>query len=189
MSEPELRARERMLDTLADRLSRPHPKPFRRRTLAKPQSFVFDVGDVVCFPVMRGFSANPYCKDWATERPRFEPDAIGAAVFLDRGQTFGYLAWYFAAMLDATWPNTPSIDECIAAGMRDPRCGTLSATHVRRMAITKIGTVRFHATAFAPSPRRCDRHAVSDISLSNNLNLRWAERRDGVRLRDLLDGA
>jgi hypothetical protein len=60
MSEANLRRRAKVLNELDERLSRPHPKPFRRTIVKKPQGFIVETGDVLRFPMMEERSANPY---------------------------------------------------------------------------------------------------------------------------------
>jgi hypothetical protein len=174
MSAKDLQRREKVLDDLAARLSRPDPKPVSRAGLKNPKKFILDIGDIVMLPMMGARSANSYFKAWTAEHPPFEPDRIGVAVVLDRGHTFGYLAWYTIAMLDESWTDEPAIAQCLAAPLRPADSGTLSPTHFKRMALRKIGAVPLNSAvdALRPPRRRSDYTAISDIGLTNVLNLR-----------------
>jgi hypothetical protein len=191
MSRADLRRREKVLNELATRLAHPHPKPSRRATLKRPQEFLVDVGDILKYPMMNSGSANPYLKDWAASRPPFEPDQIGAAVILDRGRTFDFLAWYTAAPLDNSWTDDPSLAECLDSRLRPAASGTLTPTHLKRMAITKVATVRFSTAVLdlLPPRRHSDYKAISDVSLSNvtHLDRRGAGKTPGPVLRELIE--
>ena len=180
----DLRARGKVVDELQRRLTTPHPKPFRTGRVKKPQAFVVEVGDVVSYPTMDGKSANPYFKDWASAR--FTPNGYGAALVAERGRAFGYLAWYTMTVLDATWPTAPSLGECMSRCVGQLYAGTLSRSHLARMALDRVGNVEITAlperTWSAAHP---DSAAIHDISIANHLRVPRDVTRASPRLRDL----
>jgi hypothetical protein len=182
---PDLRARGKVLAQLRDRLAAPHEKPFKTATLKKPQEFVLDVGDLLAYPTMDGDSANPYFKDWASAR--FTPNGYGAALIAERGRTFGYLAWYSVTVLDATWSSLPSLKDCLKQRVGDLDVGTLSKTHLSRMALTSIAAVEVvslpERTWSAEHPESA---AISDISVANRLRRPRDISRKSPRLKSIV---
>lgn len=190
MSASDLRRRSKVLDGLRERIQSPHPRPFQRGSVKRPQRFVVEPGELLAFPVANGRSANPYFPDWASQR--FKPDAYAAALVVNHGRAFGFLAWYSAVMLDATWPAAPPAEACHPMQVGELRFGTLTATRVRRLAVEVVARLRLRPDAEerireatvsrlrSISPRAAARHvaeeatagdrvAISDISLSNHL--------------------
>jgi hypothetical protein len=180
----DLRARGKILDQLQQRLTTPHPKPFKTGSLTKPQAFVVEVGDVVAYPTMDGKSANPYFKDWSSAR--FTPNGYGAALVAGRGRTFGYLAWYTMAVLDATWSTSPSLDVCMSRRVGELYAGTLSRSHLTRMALDHVGNVEIIALPERTwSGDHPDSAAIHDISIANHLRVPRDVTGENPTLRDL----
>jgi hypothetical protein len=140
MSPADLRSRAKVLDSFLLKLSTPRAQPSKRRVLKKPQPFVLGVGDLVTFPVKDGDAANAYCASW--EEEWFEPNGYGAALVLNLGHSYEYLAWYSITILDTTWPTAPSADDCLSAHLAWPEYGTLSASHFRKMHMAVIATLK-----------------------------------------------
>jgi hypothetical protein len=165
MTKTALVEREKVLQNLLRKLETPHPKPLRRGSMARPQDYVMELGEVVAYPTDdNGWSANPYYKDWATQK--FSPTSYKAVVVVDRGRAFGFLAWYAVLLLRASWREVPSLAQCLEVRAFGPAYGTLSRAHRRKMAIQELG--RVHVDQFQ---RRLtstgDSFAIDDISLSN----------------------
>jgi hypothetical protein len=115
MGERDLGKRAKLLTELRAKWSRPHPKPFKRTVQAKPDAWVFDVGDAVAFPISkRGGTINPYFAK-AENDPAWSHVGFGAMVVLARGHRYGIFAWYGVARLNLRNTGVPSLAECAAA--------------------------------------------------------------------------
>ncbi len=73
LSASDLRKRERVLADLAEKWSRPHPKPRARRLMKAPEPLLFEPGDCVVFPTHKG-NAAPAFKTAKDIDAEFEPD-------------------------------------------------------------------------------------------------------------------
>ena len=152
----------------------------RRRVLAKPQPFLAEIGDVLVYPTCNGKCINPYLASRAHDRQHtpqgpapWAQDGWGAIVVIDRGRAFDFLAWYRPVTLAHSTGEKPSLEVLrTELPWRLGAPGTLSASHVRKMELERIG-------AFAIDPGRRDRQfpglrpgtsaAISDISLANSM--------------------
>lgn len=177
MTAADLKRRAAMLVKLRDTLAAPLPdKP--RRTLAKPQPYQLSPGEVIGFRVdHQGNVRNPYDTKDSLE---FEPAGWNTAVVLAVGREFDYLAWYHVAVPSVIRTAPPSLDDAVADFNPAPRyagCGTLSASHKRRMDLQTLGTIDVPKHRAPRRDRRLDAVA-SDISIANILDL-WdhVERR------------
>jgi hypothetical protein len=209
MSPVNLRKRKRTLDKLLVRISTPNPKPFRRRILTQPQAQVSARGEVLALPIMHKpqmewerspqiRTANPYFKSW--EEDGFFPDAYGAALVVQTGYSFNYLAWTRISMLDSVWPTIPTFDQCLAGQLTWCGYGTFSQSHYKRMGATVVGRRVLTATAserLTPSQEinyrmSCgpDYVTTNDISICNITKVPEPTSRalSGVTLRAVVAG-
>ena len=168
----DLRARQAAVRSLLERISAPHPKPARRRTLRHPQPFLLEPGELITYPVQEGRCFNPYQRDWASSG--FEPDGDAVALIIDRGHAFGYLAWYTAAPLHAQWSSVrPTLRTALETEFAGTAAGTLSPAHHKKLGITTLEVLRLGpGVSRLPPPFGGGEHvAINDICLSNGLDL------------------
>jgi hypothetical protein len=146
MGEKDLARRASVLSELAVKWARPNEKPMSRRVLAKPQPFVFEVGDCFVYPSSDGKPRNPYVS--AKQEARFygtypwKQNGWGSAIVLSRSHRYGVFARYVIAFLALT-KDKPTVEDTIDAPLRsfdDMRFGR-----------TRDGRHRDHAT---PRPVR-----------------------------------
>jgi hypothetical protein len=124
MTERDVAKRAKLLTELSAKWAKPHPKPTKRKVQAKPDAFVFDVGDCAVFPVKEsGKTINPYFG-----KPESDPDwrheGYGAMGVLARGHYLDVFAWYAFARLSLFAPEKATLAEC-AAAMVDSQTTTL----------------------------------------------------------------
>lgn len=134
----DLHKRASNLEHLKESLDHPVAFARDRRLLDKPQPYLLDVGECVTYPADEGRCANPYLA-WPLEDPHWHPDGWGAALVLDRGYAFGYLAWYFIAQLDATSITSLDKDDCVGAKIVHVGTGTMSRSHYHKMDFHSVG--------------------------------------------------
>ena len=123
-----LKKRQEVLAELRGRLTAPASKP-RRPTLNKPQAFLMEIGDIFVYPSSGGRCINSYF----TSKERmtgWKQDGWNAALIVDRGLAFDFLAWYRPVTAAAASVEKPSL----AALLSTPRWilrrpGTCSAVH------------------------------------------------------------
>lgn len=175
-----LEKRRRTLAELRERLTTvPASKP--RSTLAKPQSFLIDVGDVLIYPTCGGKCCNPYVahpNQLKIYGPRggepWRQDGWGAMVVVDRGRAYAFFTWYRPLVVDRVFTDAPELEVLGQAGWRLESPGTCSATHFKRMRLQNVGRV-----AIDPSRvhhvfgewRSGDSAAVNDISIANRMTI------------------
>lgn len=196
MSDSDLRSRSKVLDALLSRITAPNPKPSRRRILAKPQPLLFLAGDLLSFPMQDGQTGNPYFSSW--EEARFRPNGFGAALILEAGRSFEYLAWYRLSMLGASWSNPPSLDDCLEPELAWSAYGTLSPTHRKRLAIEQIarveigpGVLRLHEPHSREIPEDAtilDYRISSRMALPDTRGTAAWKKLSGVRLGEVISG-
>ncbi len=173
MDDRSLRKRSQALQSLVAKISVPNEKPTKRRVLRKPQPLLFDGGDVVAYPAQNGTSANPYSSSWES----FEPDGYLAGLIVDVGHSFGFLAWYSFSLVDRIFPSIPSSHDCLDQELYGKVYGTLTALHVKRMQMSKIGHFDLredlhhlqHRPSGTPLYTSPEYVVTSDIGLDTNL--------------------
>ena len=177
MDEKSLAKRRAMLEELRLRLAAPVLTAKRAAVLRAPQKLLFEVGDVLAYPVCKEDPINPYCvgPKWAT-RNRWVQDGWGAFAVAERGHVFEFLAWYRPLRIMVPLSYEPSLNDLLELRhwlLDNP--GTLSARHYAAMRMKPVGRIAIdsekldHIFPKRMSPQSC---AVSDISLANHLFVR-----------------
>jgi hypothetical protein len=137
-----LRARGAMLAELRGRLVAPVPSTKPRNVLKKPQPCLLQTGEVVVYPTARGHSINPYFPSKEAITGGWRQDDWGAAVIVECGRAFEFLAWYRPLKAPEATAAKPDL-----ATMRArpnwilERPGTISRLHLRRMEIEQVGAL------------------------------------------------
>jgi hypothetical protein len=174
MSERERAKRARSLAELRARLISPpnHPK---RDLLKKPQPYLFEAGDVVVYPTSSGKCINPYFREKTRIPGGWMHDGWAAAVIVERGRAFDFLAWYRPLVAASIQREKPRLDGIIARqGWRLDRPGTVTRLHVQRMEIERLGSLSVDSeklhTRFPGLPTGRS-EAVHDISIANRLHV------------------
>ena len=175
----DLKKRSAVLQELRTRLVTAQPVTRPRAVLKKPQPFLMEVGDVVCYPTSHGKVINAYAKPEQLVKPNtplfWNHDGYGAFVVVNRGRAFDYLTWYRYVKLAKAMPEIPAI-----GALRNEELlwvlslgGTCSATHFKRMRLEKLGTLAVDRTKLLnvfPAMRPSHKLAISDISICNHLD-------------------
>jgi hypothetical protein len=188
MGEKDLAKRRSMLEKLQARLTVPIEPTKSRKVLKAPQKLLFELGEVLIYPVCKGEPINPYAvgKDWEWVKA-WQQDGWGALLVAERGRVFDFLAWYSPLVICEPLPAEPRL-----ADLAEPRMwvlrhpGTLSARHYANMQMKSLGCVPIDAPKFAhffhapfahffPGRGSEIDRAVNDISLANEMNLRPPE--------------
>ena len=144
--------RQRVLSDLLNKLSKPNPKPSRRKILKEPEPHPFPFGTIFCYPADHGQPINPYfpTRMIASE---VNPDGWGSAVVLAQGHYRGYFAWQLCARLGVHGNLKPSLAACLASGVENQpdwlnptgkgsaaaMIGALPVAHVKKMRIEPLG--------------------------------------------------
>ncbi len=112
----------------------------------------------------------------AKERiPDWEQDGWGAAIIVDVGRAFDFLAWYRPVTLFAALTAKPvaRLRSLVPWVLKRP--GTCSAIHFKRMELEKIGMlpvdgVKLHH--LFPEMKAGNYQAINDISIANELSVK-----------------
>jgi hypothetical protein len=181
MKPADIRKRRKMIEQLRDRIiASPVNKP--RTTLKKPQPLLMETGDVIVYPTCGGKCINPYFASKELDRQYTKDgplpwmqDGWGAALIIDCGRAFDFLAWYRPLTIIEARSERPSLESLRGAVLwKLETAGTCSQAHFTKMELQKIGTLSIDAakvkTVF-PDLRAGISAAVSDISLSNRLGV------------------
>jgi hypothetical protein len=170
--------REKIVDATAT------AKP--RRVLKKPQPLLMVAGDVVVYPTARGYPINPYFSSVEKMRPEWIQDGWGAAVIVEAGLEFDFLAWYRPLTIANSMSAKRGYEDVLANEpwvMRLP--GTCSTSHFRKMRIEKIGAVTIDGEKrdrCFPKRQTGRSAAVNDISIANRLSVGPALRREQIHV-------
>jgi hypothetical protein len=181
----DLRKRATMVLRLRERLTA-GVSSTQRRTLARPQPYTMDAGDVLRFPVSRGQPINPYASDRGFGGRAQEGWA--AMLVVSQGRAFDYLAWYSIAIVKNELAQTPAIDMLMDVPWVLRGAGTCSPRHFRRMEFECIANVSIHREALVArlgKPWHGNKEAVLDISISNRISVVSANPSQPVVQRDL----
>lgn len=181
-----LKKRGKMLTELREKIVNAAPPEKPRRVLKKPQALVMNEGDVLVYPTACGRPINPYFASAEKMRPEWVQDGWGAAVIVDAGLEFDFLAWYRPMTMAAVMRTKPEMHEMFEKetwALRIP--ATCSASHFKKMRLEKIGSVRIDREkvkqAFPKEPTARSA-AVNDISIANRLNVGPALRLEQIHL-------
>jgi hypothetical protein len=181
MKPAEIRKRRQMLGQLRERiLSAPIDKP--RAILNKPQPLLMETGDVVVYPTCAGKCINPYFaskeqdRQYTKDGPRpWTQDGWAAAVIIDCGRAFDFLAWYRPLTIVEARSEKPSLESLhgeVLWKLETP--GTCSPSHLKKLELQKIGMLPIDAEKLKrifSNLRPGISAAVSDISIANRLNV------------------
>ncbi len=178
--------RRAVLQTLLQTWSRPHPKPRRRKVLAKPEPHAFPVGAILVYPTEGGAPKN-----YADTRNLFgwEPDGWGSVVVLAQGHAHGFFAWACLGRLSAHGVAKPTLAACVASSienqpwfMQPDGEGTLAIDinalepiNARRMGFENIGQVPLDAAAVARLHPAVDQAKRPPFSTFHDLPTWWAK--------------
>jgi hypothetical protein len=170
----DLRKRQAKLAEIRAALVAAQPRP--RKRLSAPQPFVMRAGEVIGYPTSTGSPVNPYFKAKPLI-PRWSQDGWAAAVVVECGRAFGYLAWYRLLTVERARPEPWSVEAVWAEprlALRRP--GTCSPTHRARMELETLGEVGVDFDALArllPEVHKVGGRsaAVSDVSIANSLKV------------------
>jgi hypothetical protein len=167
-----LARRRVLLRELRARIEAAPEKP-RRGVLKNPQPFLMQIGDVFTYPTSNGRCINSYFAS-KTKIPGWTENGWGAAVVVDQGRAFEFLAWYRVLALKVSQQHRPTID-----GLNDSstewllrRPGTCSRVHFARLELDRIGRVqidRARLSSVAGPQRAGTYQAIHDISIANEL--------------------
>jgi hypothetical protein len=203
MDEAGLKKRGKMLAELRERIANAKAPATPRRVLKKPQALVMNAGDVVVYPTARGHQINPYFPSVEKMRPEWIQDGWAAAVIVEAGHEFDFLAWYRPLTIANAMGAKPGLAQTLANELWVLRLpGTCSASHFKKMRMERVGAVTIDR-------EKLDRHfpqrptgrsaAVNDVSIANRLstgpafpterihlpggppNKTWGRQHEGVR--------
>jgi hypothetical protein len=179
MKDKDLAKRKTILAELRERIVIPIEPENRRETLKKPQPFLMDVGDLFVYPTSSGKCINSYFKS-KDKIAGWKHDGWSAAIIIDRGRAFDFLAWYRPLTLRRAVAEKPTLEQVRAETLlvaRHP--GTCSAVHFKRLELEKVGTVEIDPEKVAqnfPESRLGISQAVNDIGIVNSLSVDLPER-------------
>jgi hypothetical protein len=176
-----LARRAKLLDSLAEKLQTPNPKPRARRMLAGPEPFVLEEGACLVYPTSQGRVRNPYVS------PRKEesfyalhpgaPDGWAAAVVLARKHRFETFARYLIAILRNGGREAARLEDVPALSilhsntfgrqpLRRVHLVSTARRHLERMRVEVVGRVEVAgarvAEEFAAELRRSGREFAND---------------------------
>ena len=175
MSERDRQKRARNLAELRERLVSSRATK-RNSIVRRPQPYLFEAGEGFVFPTCRGKCINPYFRDKSLITGGWTQDGWGAAVIVERGRAFGFLAWYRPLVASSVEQQKPRPDTILSRQhWRLDRPGTVTRLHVERMEIERTGVfsvdpAKLHARFPELPSGRSD--AVNDISIANRLHIR-----------------
>jgi hypothetical protein len=181
-----LKKRGKMLAELREKIVSATTPAKPRRVLKRPQALVMNTGDVVVYPTARGNTINPYFPSVEKMRPEWIQDGWGAAVIVETGREFDFLARYRPLTIANPMSGKLGFKEVLANEiwvMRLP--GTCSASHLRKMRLEKIGSVAVDAKKVKrcfPKEPTGRSAAVNDISIANRFSVGPALRREQIHV-------
>jgi hypothetical protein len=146
------------------------------RPLKKPQPLLFEPGDALTWPTDGGNAINPLvAEDQQWKLGAFTPDGWGFGIITGAGHHFQVLAYYVAVVLKWRRPERPSSEIAVHCPRSAHRYGTLSALHMKRVRLERIGRVLDAALGPPPDPKearkKSRRAALEDIPLAAMLGL------------------
>jgi len=171
MNAPDLRKRQQVLDELRSRLLAHTEARAQKGVLKKPQTFVMEVGDVYVYPASKGKCINPYFPS-KEKIPGWQHDGWGTMIICDRGRAFDYLAWYRPITMARALSDKPGMLAIRSEEWHLRSPGTCSVVHLRRMELTKIGSLQIDLEKLRKLGARMPSgvyQAINDISIANQL--------------------
>jgi hypothetical protein len=181
-----LKKRGKMLLELREKIANPTTPAKPRRVLKKPQTLLMNAGDVVVFPTARGNPINPYFPSVEKMRPEWIQDGWGAAVIVEAGREFDFLAWYRPLTIANAMSTKPGMREVLENdGWVLKRAGTCSASHFKKMRFEKIGAVTIDGEKLDrcfPKMPTARSAAVNDISIANKLHIGPGLRAESIHM-------
>jgi hypothetical protein len=181
MKPADIRKRRTMLEALKERIrAAPTYKP--RTVIKKPQPLLMETGDVIAYPTCAGKCINPYFASKELDRQYtrdgpvpWKQDGWAAALIIDCGRAFDFLAWYRPLTVAVPSSEKPSIESLRGPVLwRLETPGTCSPNQFKKMELERIGRLAVDPeklkTVF-PGLRPGISAAVNDISLANRLNV------------------
>jgi hypothetical protein len=161
-----------------------------RKTIRKPEPYVFELHGVYAYPTRSGSPINPYMPAKRFDREAWCPDGFGLMLVVGRGRSFGYLAWYSAVKAVEVVPTVPDGD-ALTLGIRwsaPPFYGTCNRAHFRKLELSEVEIFQLDPARidyFFPHLANGNVYAVSNISIANGMkigkraNRSWWRRPDG----------
>ena len=111
-----------------------------RKTMKRPEPYVFDAGGVYIYPTRDGDTINPYMSPKYFNRTKWCPNGFGLMLVIGRGRAFDYLAWYQAVTSVEIVSSIPDRTNLIGEiRWRPPIYGTCSPAHFRKIELEEIG--------------------------------------------------
>ncbi len=170
-----LKKRGKMLTELRARIAAPPPSDAGERTVLKrPQPFVMQIGECFAYPTSGTDCINSYYPS-REKIPGWKHDGWGAAILIDRGRAFDFLAWYRVLTIARPLAEKPGAAALLAAGpwvLKRP--GTCSPVHFRRLELAGVARIEIDGGKLArafPGMKPGVSAAISDISIANALGL------------------
>jgi hypothetical protein len=177
MTAPDLAKRRNVLEDVRVRITTAQPATKPRSVLKRPQPFLMDVGEVICYPTSGGKPINPYIPPHKV-RPSgplsWAPDGWSAFVVIDRGRAFDFLTWYRPLTVMRATPERPLLADLYGDIVWVYRlAGTCSPVHFKRMRLEKIGSMPIDHDKLrgAFELKSGARQAIGGISMSNRLSV------------------
>ena len=165
-----LRKRTKVLEELRARITAP-PSGKPRSVLKKPQPYLMEVGDVLIYPTCDGNGINPYFARREQDPSWTTQDGWSAAVIVNHGRAFDFLAWYRPLTLVAALKDKPTLADLLGElTWAFDRAGTCSVSHFKKMELEKIGVVPIDWNKLVLIPgamRPGTSAAINDISIAN----------------------
>jgi hypothetical protein len=179
MKPADLRKRAAKLGELRARIVAQPVGSKSRKTMQRPDPYVFEVGGVYAYPTRGGDTINPYMGAKYFDRSKWSPDGFGLMLVIGRGRAFGYLAWCQAAPSIEVVPSIPDRTKLIGEirwGL--PIYGTCSPAHFRKIELEEIGVFPINPARldhFFPHLAQGTTYAIHDISLANGMKISGRE--------------
>lgn len=180
MEDKDLKAREKDLLKLKDRLL--NPRPEKNRSFKKIPSMVVRKGEIYSFPTAFAKSANPYFRSW--EEEEFEQTGWGAFAVMGAERYYDYLPWIWVVLISVDPDKEPAINEILHSNLLGNegsksanyfQVGTLKALHLKRMKCKYLGSTNFNETTLDRIFKeenileRGNYAAINEISIANKL--------------------
>ena len=176
MTPGDLRKRAAKLGELRERIAAQPPASRPRKTMQRPEPYVFEVGGVYAYPTLGGDTINPYFGPKLFDRSTWRPDGVGLMLVIGRGRALDYLPWYHAATCLAVEPSIPDRARLLGEirwGV--PVYGAASPAPFRKkMEIEERGVFPLDSARidhFFPHLAPGTVHAVQNISLCGDMEI------------------